>query len=331
MVMPPGLQVPLGLQAAPPALAPAGSEAVIECPQGLVGLIIGRQGETIKKLQEQSGCSIQIDQRFPDGVPRKITIKGPPGKLELGKQLVNQIVNKNPPPPLPPGQAAAPSMGSAAMPDMSSFPGGMPQPASIPQLPSGIPRPPAAQGMPTGPAEIDPDVQEFCDHFGIDPRMTRLLNDELHKRPDTWEGDLLALWEIIEQARVPPGLLMVKIREMQNGTFVGKPKPDKEVETLCKKYKIDSTATQRLAEVLAKRDDRKGDLDKLEKHLRTSNKPSALVMMMLGKLRKGEDIGEPDHKAAPGSYEWEKDVNKEMGRDGEEDKPRDRDRGDRAE
>jgi len=107
-------------------------------------------------------------------------------------------------------------------------------------------------------SEIDPDVQEFCDHFGIDARMTRMLNDELNKRPDTWEGDLLALWEIIETARVPPGLLMVKIREMQNGTFVGKPKPDKDVESLAKKYKLDDTAKQRLCEVLAKREDKTG-------------------------------------------------------------------------
>merc|ERR1712050_474367 len=147
---------------------------------------------------------------------------------------------------------------------------------------------------------------EFCQHFSIDERITRLLNDELHKRPDTWEGDLLALWEIIETARVPAGLLMVKLKEMQAGTFVGKPKPDKEVEALCKKYKIDETATQRLAEVMAKRDDKKADLEKIDRHLRVSNKPSALVMMMLGKLRKGEEIGEPDHRVAVGSFEWEK-------------------------
>merc|ERR1712187_735978 len=110
----------------------------------------------------------------------------------------------------------------------------------------------------------------------------------------------------------PAGLLMVKIKEMQAGTFVGKPKPDKEVEELSKKYKIDATATQRLAEVMAKRDDKKETLAKIDRHLAVSNKPSALVMMMLGKLRKGEELGEPDHKAAPGSFEWDKDVKKEM-------------------
>merc|ERR1719414_403348 len=94
-----------------------------------------------------------------------------------------------------------------------------------------------------------------------------------------------------------------------------------------KKYRLDDSATQRLTEVMAKRENRAEDMKKLEAHLRVSNKPSALVMMMLGKFRRGEDIGEPEFKAAPGSYRWEKDVRKEMdsgGGDGE--KPRDRSR-----
>merc|ERR1719327_475944 len=79
-------------------------------------------------------------------------------------------------------------------------------------------------------------------------------------------------------------------------------------------YKLDDAAVQRLTEVLKNREDRKGDLEKIKKHLAVSNKPSALVMMMLGKLRKGEDIGEPEHKAAPGSHDWQEEVKEE--RDG---------------
>merc|ERR1719188_1898954 len=102
-----------------------------------------------------------------------------------------------------------------------------------------------------------------------------------------------------------------------------------------KKYKLDDAAVQRLTEVLKNREDRKEDLEKIEKHLKVSNKPSALVMMMLGKLRKGEDIGEPEFKAAPGSYHWEKDVRKdfdiggERGKGGGRDRDRSRGRGDR--
>merc|ERR1719476_764823 len=105
---------------------------------------------------------------------------------------------------------------------------------------------------------------------------------------------------------------MVKIREMQAGTFVGKPKPDKDVQELGDKYKLDESAIQRLTEVLAKRENRKEDVEKLDRHLKASNKPSALVMMMLGKLRRGEDIGEPEYRAVPGSYGWEKEVRKDL-------------------
>merc|ERR1712224_1091414 len=117
---------------------------------------------------------------------------------------------------------------------------------------------------------------------------------------------------------------MVKIKEMQNGTFVGKPKPDKGIMEMGKKYKLDDAAVQRLTEVLKNREDRKTDLEKIEKHLKVSNKPSALVMMMLGKLRKGEEIGEPEYKPAPGSYGWEKDVRTEMDKSKKDDREKDR-------
>jgi far upstream element-binding protein len=38
--------------------------------------VIGKGGETIKGLQAQSGAHITIDQNYPDGVPRKISVSG---------------------------------------------------------------------------------------------------------------------------------------------------------------------------------------------------------------------------------------------------------------
>ena len=49
----------------------------MDCPPGLVGRVIGKGGETIKGLQAQSGAHITIDQNFPEGHPRKISITGP--------------------------------------------------------------------------------------------------------------------------------------------------------------------------------------------------------------------------------------------------------------
>merc|ERR1712039_892790 len=125
----------------------------------------------------------------------------------------------------------------------------------------------------------------------------------MKKREETFDGDMTALWDILETARVPAGLLSVKIKEMQEGTFIGQPKMDKDIKDMKKKYKLDDQATRKLAEVLQNREaTRKEDVELIHKHLETSNKPSARVMMMLGKLRSGEPIGEPDRRIAPGSY-----------------------------
>jgi len=148
---------------------------------------------------------------------------------------------------------------------------------------------------------IHPDVEKFCQHFGIDARLTQQLDEELKIRISTRESDLESLWESLRTARNPGGLLNVKIREMQESKFIGKPRPDKHVLRLADKFNLDEPATQRLAEALAKRQDREKDLRQLEKHLENSNKPSALVMMMLSKLRRGEEIGDPAYRAARGS------------------------------
>jgi hypothetical protein len=57
---------------APPQYG-AGVRKVIECPKNMVGRVIGRGGETIKTLQRQLSCSIQIDQT---SMPCTVTVTG---------------------------------------------------------------------------------------------------------------------------------------------------------------------------------------------------------------------------------------------------------------
>eukprot|EP00971_Amphidinium_carterae_P007845 155354-Amphidinium_carterae.1 len=80
-MVPPGAQGIAGLPGVAPSLlggtgasaASGNGEMVVECPQHIVGRVIGRGGETIRDLQEKSGCSIQIKQEgVPDGHPRRI-------------------------------------------------------------------------------------------------------------------------------------------------------------------------------------------------------------------------------------------------------------------
>ena len=78
----------------PPPAIPSGTEAIerVECPQSLVGWLIGRGGETIKGLQSRSGSAITIEQNLPDGMPRVVIIAGTRDQVTLGKQLVEELL-----------------------------------------------------------------------------------------------------------------------------------------------------------------------------------------------------------------------------------------------
>jgi len=150
--------------------------------------------------------------------------------------------------------------------------------------------------------KIDPEVQELAHHFKLDERITKDLDVQMKTRKQTFDDDLTALWEILEGARHPAGLLRVKIREMEEGSFRGTATPDRAVEDAAKKFNLDAQASAKLAEVLGKRDDRKKDLRQICKHLELSNKPSSLVMLMLKDLRAGLPVKDPEYPPAVGSY-----------------------------
>lgn len=150
----------------------------------------------------------------------------------------------------------------------------------------------------------EPEVTELAEHFKLDERMVKDLDSHMKRRKDTMEDDIKALYEILEGARNPAGLLRVKLREMEEGTFRGTATPDRDVEDLARKFSLDAQAAAKLAEVLSKKDkeDRRKDVRQLQKHLELSNKPSSLVMMFLKDLRNGIGIKDPEYPAAVGSY-----------------------------
>mmetsp|Transcript_47319 Transcript_47319/g.133472 ORF Transcript_47319/g.133472 Transcript_47319/m.133472 type:complete len:320 (-) Transcript_47319:57-1016(-) len=187
------------------------------------------------------------------------------------------------------------------------------------------PRPPPPPQQDNAHPMIDPDVQELCDHFHIEDRHLQRLNEIMKNRQDTFEGDMLKLWEKLEDAREPAGLLVVKMREMEEGTFIGKQKADKELVNLSKKYNLDNTAESRLADIIARFEEpkKKEMYEELEKHFEVSNRPSAMAMMLLRKLSEGQPLGRPG-PAAPGSYLDRKMRERQDGKDSHGDRDRDR-------
>jgi len=211
-------------------------------------------------------------------------------------------------------------------------------------MPSGGPPMPTAPGMPLDSealaqlrfqqvaaeyeqqkhAGISPEVAELAEYHSLDERAAKALDEEMKKRKDTFEADMQALWVGLEGAKNPSGLLMVKLKDMRMGTFRGMSALNGKVQEFAKKYRLDTQAAVKLGEVLDKREDPEGDMEKVGKHLERSNKPSSLMMMLLRDLREGKPVKEPEFAAAVGSKMHEKELEKTLRRS------RSRDRGRRS-
>ncbi|CAJ1361549.1 unnamed protein product [Effrenium voratum] len=140
--------------------------------------------------------------------------------------------------------------------------------------------------------KIEPEVQDIADHFGLDERITGKLQEALNTRPDPGT-DLQVMWEILDEARNPPGLTMIKVKEMLDGTFRAGEQKDAGVQYLAEKFKLDERAAYKLSEVLSTKPNKMKDVLKaLDIHLAASNNPSALVMLKLADLRRDVPLGE---------------------------------------
>merc|ERR1719219_2713338 len=68
-----------------------GSEQVM-VPDNMVGLIIGRGGEQITRLQAESGCKIQMSQDS-QGMPHRLcTLTGSPEAIGVARGLIDNII-----------------------------------------------------------------------------------------------------------------------------------------------------------------------------------------------------------------------------------------------
>jgi len=181
--------------------------------------------------------------------------------------------------------------------------------------------------------EVDGDIQEMCDNFHIEDRHTKNLNLLMQKRVETFEADMLRLWTDLERAHNPNGLLVVQMRQMDEGTFIGKNKPDPEYVAIVKKYNLDEQAEEKLLDTLSRHpiERRKEYYKELDPFLAASNKASATAMMLLRKVGEGESLGPPPRAKGGGKDKDKSKDGKGEGssrddRDGRGSDNRDRDR-----
>ena len=96
---PPGRDMGVGVKAIgqhQPALRAGEESTQIMVPNRTVGLIIGRGGETIRDLQERSGCHVNIvgEEKSVNGL-RPVNLIGTPYTSGLAKDLIMEIVESD--------------------------------------------------------------------------------------------------------------------------------------------------------------------------------------------------------------------------------------------
>lgn len=80
----------------PTSRAPPGDSDTISVKSALVGLIIGRNGENLRRVESESGARVQfIPAKEPNAVNRQCTISGPPQARELAKQEIFRVMDEN--------------------------------------------------------------------------------------------------------------------------------------------------------------------------------------------------------------------------------------------
>eukprot|EP00392_Amoebophrya_sp_AT5.2_P013259 g13377.t1 len=59
-----------------------------------VGLVIGKAGDTIKKVKNQTGCIVNIDQDVPAGIPRAVIMKGTRKQIKAAERMIKSLIQK---------------------------------------------------------------------------------------------------------------------------------------------------------------------------------------------------------------------------------------------
>lgn len=72
-----------------------GEEVRMAIPAHRTGAVIGRGGETIRALKQQSGCDIELEKAYKSGNPdeKYFIIRGQPDKISYAQQLIMERVD----------------------------------------------------------------------------------------------------------------------------------------------------------------------------------------------------------------------------------------------
>ena len=76
---------------------PSSQAFIIPVPDDAVGLIIGKNGETIRRLQSESGARIQVARmKIKDTNKRNVFVEGDREKYVLAREAIMEVINQHP-------------------------------------------------------------------------------------------------------------------------------------------------------------------------------------------------------------------------------------------
>jgi len=135
------------------------------------------------------------------------------------------------------------------------------------------------------PEPIDSRVRDICRHFNIDDKICEKLNKAMKTRED-FDEDMQVLWHIMEKGarnnKKAVDVMLVKIREITNGTFIGKDLLDPDIKDFAWKYNLDDQLLHRLIKTMKKRGKhKKQDLKDMDERIGGAKHPSGLLVRML--------------------------------------------------
>lgn len=72
-----------------------GGSIDIPVPRAAVGIVIGKGGEMIKKIQSETGCKVQFKQDDGQSEDRLCSLTGPPDKVQAAQDMIQDLLNNS--------------------------------------------------------------------------------------------------------------------------------------------------------------------------------------------------------------------------------------------
>ena len=67
----------------------------IPVPRSCVGIVIGKGGEMIKKIQAETGAKVQFKQDDGQSEDRLCSISGPPDKVQAAQEMIQELLDNS--------------------------------------------------------------------------------------------------------------------------------------------------------------------------------------------------------------------------------------------